>query len=208
MNPVGAIHKFLIHARRVEALKDQISPYLPHHGELLDVGSGDGFLASLLNAERPDLNISGIDVLLRPDAYIPVEKFDGLVIPYPDRSVDAVLIVDVLHHTIDPMVLLREARRVTRGSIILKDHLVHGIGSWMTLRAMDWVGNAHTGVALPYNYWSERQWRRAFAELSLTVDQWLSPLKLYPAPVDWVCGKHLHFIAVLIPDDMPSVATR
>jgi len=38
-------------------------------------------------AGRPDLTVTGLDVLVRPDPAIPVMKFDGLTIPVPSASV-------------------------------------------------------------------------------------------------------------------------
>jgi hypothetical protein len=64
---------------------------------------------------------------------------------------------------------------------------------------MDWVGNAHYGVALPYNYWTRQQWNDAFARLGLTVELWQSQLNLYPAGIDWIFGRSLHFAAKLRP---------
>ena len=64
--------------------------------------------------QRPDLEITGVDVLVRPKNHIPVQLFDGRQLPFPDQSFDAVMFVDVLHHTDDPSVLLREAKRVAR----------------------------------------------------------------------------------------------
>ena len=77
------------------------------------------------------------------------------------------MFIDVLHHTSDPRVLQREAARVSRRWIIIKDHARTGLGAGPTLRFMDWVGNARYGVALPYNYWRESQWNQAFAGLNL-----------------------------------------
>jgi 2-polyprenyl-3-methyl-5-hydroxy-6-metoxy-1,4-benzoquinol methylase len=42
------------------------------------------------------------------------------VLSYTKASFDVVMFVDVLHHTKDPMVLLREARRVARRAIVVK----------------------------------------------------------------------------------------
>ena len=52
--------------------------------------------------------ITGIDVLVRDHTHIPVVKFDGTSIPFPDRSFDTLVFVDVLHHTNDPVLLLRD----------------------------------------------------------------------------------------------------
>jgi hypothetical protein len=66
------------------------------------------------------------------------------------------MLADVLHHTTDPMVLLREAARVARRSLIIKDHRTSRIGAAVTLRFMDWVGNRPHHVPLTYNYWPEK----------------------------------------------------
>ena len=122
---------------------------------------------------------------------------DGEKIPFDDRSFDVVMFVDVLHHTQDPMVLLREAARVSRVSILLKDHNDNGVFSNTTLRMMDWVGNSPHGVALPYNYWKRRAWDAAFAEVGVEPKVKIEKLGLYPALIDKVCGRQLHFIASL-----------
>ena len=62
---------------------------------------------------------------------------------------------------------------------------------------MDWVGNARFGVALPYNYWSEREWQAGWLEAGLRPKRLVTRLGLYPGPVDWVFGARLHFIAKL-----------
>src|SRR5205085_9858791 len=126
---------------------------IPQSASTLDVGCGDGQLASEIIRSRPDLSFKGIDVLVRPESAIPVSAFDGAHIPFPDCSFDVVMFSDVLHHTDDPLVLLREAARVARRSIVIKDHLIKGLLARPTLAFMDRVGNRRHGVPLPYNYW-------------------------------------------------------
>jgi SAM-dependent methyltransferase len=141
------------------------------------------------------LEVHGIDVLVRGETHIPVLPFDGRSIPHPDRSFDVVLFVDVLHHTDDPTLLLREAARVARRCIILKDHTRDGLLAGPTLRFMDRVGNARHGVTLPYNYWPKARWLAAFEQLGLTIEAWHSDLHLYPWWADWMFGRSLHFLA-------------
>jgi len=62
---------------------------------------------------------------------------------------------------------------------------------------MDWFGNAHHGVVLPYNYWSHDQWKTAFGALGLTVLEVNDSLGLYPAPASWLFERKLHFLAKL-----------
>ena len=138
-----------------------------------------------------------IDVFVRPTTHIPVVAFDGHRIPFDDAEFDAVVFVDVLHHTEDPMELLREAVRVAPGAIIVKDHAADGPLARPILRLMDWVGNAHHGVALPYNYWSTPRWQRAVAELGLRTEVWQTSLGLYPPPASWIFERELHLLCRL-----------
>ena len=109
------------------------------------------------------------------------------------------LLVDVLHHAADAGKLLRECARVARQCVIVKDHVREGIGAEQTLRLMDWVGNAHHGVRLPYNYWSPAEWEAALAQAGLVARSWRRDLGLYPAPITWLCDRSLHVLALLEP---------
>src|SRR5260370_19782983 len=191
---VGTLHDRFVFGRRTRVLADHMASLVPPGSRVLDVGCGDGMVDRLILAGRPDISIEGIDPLVRADAFIPVRGFDGATIPYPDSSFDVAMLVDVLHHTTDPRVLLREASRVGR-SILIKDHLREGFLANTTLRVMDWVGNAHHGVALPYNDWPESTWVAAFNALGLLVSDKKTKLKLYPIPFSWLFDRRLHFIA-------------
>jgi SAM-dependent methyltransferase len=162
------------------------------------VGSGDGLLARELLRRRPDVAISGVDVHPRSSPAIAVTLYDGRRLPFPDNVFDALTIVDVLHHADDPVLLLREAARVSRGALLIKDHTSDRFLAVPTLRLMDRIGNARHGVALPYRYWRRQTWFDRFDELGLEVDSWTSDLGLYPAPASWIFGGSLHFVARVI----------
>jgi len=204
MSTVGKLHETLVFNRRVEVLASWFARLAPKDALILDVGCGDGLLSAALRAKRPDLTLRGIDVLPRNRTHIPVEMFDGVRIPFEDDSFDAVLFSDVLHHTADPAVLLREACRVARRCVLIKDHFREGLVAYQRLRLMDWVGNARFGVALPYNYWSENQWQRAWQEIGLEPEESVTRLGLYPPPANWIFGARLHFMARLKKLEAPS----
>lgn len=164
---------------------------------MLDVGAGDGKLAEALLLLRPDLRIRGVDVLVRPTTAIPVEPFDGKRIPLTNGEVDVVMMVDVLHHTDDPLSLIREAARVARQAVVIKDHDSAGFLATRTLRFMDEVGNRRHGVRLPFNYWTRQQWQRAFDELRLRPAFLRERLGLYPFPANIFFDRRLHFVARL-----------
>ena len=191
------LHGRFVGDRRVTVLARQIAELLPPSATVLDVGCGDGLLTSKVAALRPDCTFRGIDVLARPTTLIPVDLFDGQHIPVADQTADVVMFVDVLHHTDDPNVLLREARRVARQCVIIKDHRRDGLLAGPILRVMDWVGNARHGVRLPYNYLSEREWRAAFAAAGLEPEVWRQRLGIHSAVLDPLVGRDLHFLARL-----------
>jgi SAM-dependent methyltransferase len=194
---VGALHERLVLNRRVRVLARWFNELLPRNARVLDVGCGDGELSALIRQNRSDLTIQGIDVLARAQTRIPVQIFDGLHFPFDDAEFDVVMFSDVLHHTVDPTVLLREAHRVTRGSILIKDHFREGLAAGARLRFMDWVGNARFGVALPYNYWTKAQWQVAWKQIGLEPEVIVTKLGLYPKPANWIFESKLHFFARL-----------
>lgn len=198
---LDTLHGRHVFQRRVRVLSRHLAEVLPAAAMVLDVGCGDGLIAKRVLELRPDLQLRGLDVFIRPHTHVPVDHFDGHTLPQADRSVDCVMFVDVLHHTPDPLRLLQEAARVARRSIILKEHASEGFLAGPTLRLMDWVGNARHGVVLPYNYWPLARWHQAFASLGLHVADWRQRLGLYPPPLNLLFERRLHFIVRL---DVPT----
>jgi SAM-dependent methyltransferase len=196
---IGKLHDSTVLFRRIAVLRDRIAPLIPEGAYLLDVGCGDGLLSQTLAEARSDIRLEGVDVKAREGAPIPIRAFDGTRLPYEDGSFDAVLFVDVLHHAVDPDALLREACRVTRRVVLVKDHTRNGLLAGVTLRFMDWVGNAHRGVALPYNYLTRREWMDTLERVGLRIELWDGRPCLYPRPGSWIFGRSLHFIARLAP---------
>jgi SAM-dependent methyltransferase len=191
------VHGKAVFDRRIEVLTRTLADFIPANARVLDIGCGSGTLAKRIMALRPDVRIEGIDVLVRPGTEIPVTEFDGDTIPWPDGHFDIALFVDVLHHTEAPARLLAEAKRVSRGGIVIKDHFREGVLADATLRFMDWVGNAQHGVVLPYNYLSDPEWRSIWSRLGLKVERLTDKVGLYPAPFSWLFDRRLHFVARL-----------
>ncbi len=192
-------HSKIVFARRVRVLADVISAMVPADASILDVGCGDGTIASLIRATRSDITIEGVDVMVRPSTKIPVTAFDGRTLPAADGRYDVVLLVDVLHHTLEPGRLLAEAVRVARQAVIVKDHVADNVVDHSILSVMDWVGNAPHGVTLPYNYQSGPQWDAIYARGGLHATKTRRDLPLYPWPLSMIFGRTLHFVTTLTP---------
>jgi SAM-dependent methyltransferase len=99
---------------------DDVHPYVAGRftaagvRSVLDVGGGNGRLARLLPGRGMrclllDLSPAMLGLAPRPSA-----RADGARLPAADASVDAVAMLYTLYHYADPLVPIREARRVLR----------------------------------------------------------------------------------------------
>lgn len=196
MSLTGLLHERIIWERRLAVLTREIGKLLPASGHILDVGAGRGTLAERLGAAHPGLRFSGVDVLVQPDARIPVIAYDGRTLPFERDAFSAVLLCDVVHHAEDQLQLLREAHRVAP-VLIIKDHLAEGVFARRRLAFMDHVGNDRFGIEVRAKYWRRREWTEHFAATGWRADFWNESLGLYPFPLNLPFEGSLHFIARL-----------
>jgi glycosyltransferase involved in cell wall biosynthesis/SAM-dependent methyltransferase len=192
-----ALHNKFVFSRRVEKLTQAVDALIPFSATVLDVGCGNGLISYKLRRLSPSREVAGIDVLPRENCMIPYQSYDGKTIPFPPDAFDYVLFVDVLHHTTDAEDLLRQANRIARHGVVIKDHYCESRLDYYTLAFMDWVGNSQYGVALPHRYRSLAEWREMFAQSGLRPIRTLEDLGLYPGPFNAVFGRKLHFVSLL-----------
>jgi len=194
---IARSHHAFVSGRRTRVLAETLAPLVPHGASVLDVGCGDGRVATLLAERRPDITVEGVELAPRPSCSISCRPFDGEHLPFPDASFDVCLFVDVLHHTSDVTQLLGEAARVTRSCVLLKDHLCENLIDRCILRTMDWISNRPHGVVLTYNYQSFQDWQKHFATCRLQAAQLSTSVPLYPFPFSLLFGRRMHFVAQL-----------
>jgi SAM-dependent methyltransferase len=189
-------HQRFIADRRARILSSHLALAIPAGAQkVLDLGCGDGRIARLLQQRRPELDIRGIEVHGRKNAWPAAQRYDGRTLPFDAGEFDVVLLVDVLHHVDDPVAHLQEAARVTRHNIVIKDHLREGLMPETRLRFMDRVGNQRFGVPLPHHYWRRAQWYDSFAQLQIALEYWCESLQLYPWPLRPFFDGKLQFLA-------------
>lgn len=179
-------------------LADALSEALPAEARtVLDVGCGDGAIARLIQERRPELLFIGVDTIAQPKRHIPVTVYDGKRLPFVDAAFDVVMFVDLLRRTDDPSVLLREAKRVARDSLVLKDHASDGALSRSLLRLIDRVGDLRRGGRRPSNRWTSAQWRAVFQSLGLTPRGDRRALGLHPLLNTRAFERALYFVSRL-----------
>lgn len=199
MKLVELVHEKIIHPVRVRSLTQGLGDLLDRGASLLDVGCGDGSMAALLHDQCALSRVEGVDVLVRGKVDIPVTSFDGLNLPWADRSWDYVMAIDVLHHVEDQQALLADMLRVARRAVVLKDHLCeNAFDRWMLLK-MDGVGNDRHGVTVPGRYLSRKQWQTLIGSAGGTVETFHDRVAIYPWPLSMVFGRSLHCLYSIRP---------
>jgi len=92
-------------------------------GTVLDVGSGDGLLLSLLKEKgitTEGIDISEEGVRRSVERGLTARVYDpDAPLPFADDAFDTVVMLDVLEHVYAPEELLAEAKRVARKNIIV-----------------------------------------------------------------------------------------
>ena len=125
--------------RRCRELTAQLRDWLPANGRVLDVGSGTGHLAELLERETA-LEIVTADVTdMHVRGRAPVLITEG-ALPFDAGAFSAALLVFMLHYPDDPVRLLRETARVTRGPLIVMQTVYSGRAgyAWLRMREFLW----------------------------------------------------------------------
>lgn len=168
LDPLRMLDERFLFPMRRNNLTNLLAPHLGKDDTILDVGSSCGRLASQL-MKRVGCKIEGIDVLLQPHAYIPVQQYDGCHFPFCENSFDGVMMVDMLHHTTYHEQVLREAVRVSRRYLLIKDHFWETHADKAGLRFADYIANAPYGIDLPYNYLRIAEWVQMFNQLGLRI---------------------------------------
>jgi SAM-dependent methyltransferase len=161
----------------------------------VDIGCGDGIFSSLLAKARPGLKILGVEIRARPGCRIECITYDGVTLPFPDKSYDYALLINMLHHCDDPSRVLDEAKRVARRGVIIKDHYANNRFDFCNLVLMEWIGNAFTGINQPYGFVSEPGWKDVFQKHGLVVEKLVTRFVSYNRFLDIFFGRNLHFIA-------------
>ena len=97
-------------------------PHLRPGQDLLDLGCGPGTITTGLAAAVAPGRTVGVDIasdLPESTDEVTFEPGDACALPYPDASFDAIYSSAVLQHLAEPLVAVREARRVARPGAVI-----------------------------------------------------------------------------------------
>lgn len=133
-------------------------------GRVLDIGAGRCYIAEEMK-RRNNVDVACLDVKDLSQTDVEVVVYGGKKIPFKDNEFDTALIAYVLHHCEDPIKVLKEAKRVTKGSIIIfEDTKPSGF-----VNMMDFFSNKLRGVKTPFKFRTEKEWATIFKKLNLKI---------------------------------------
>lgn len=154
--------------KRADGFTSIFQDFIPRGASVLDIGGGWGFYAEPLK-RRLGCEVTVLDVVEPKFKKAPVLTYEGERIPFPDKTFEVSLLVTVLHHVPIPEKVLAEAKRVTRGFVIVVEDLYrHRLGRiWTILRdsffTFEWFGH-------PRQFRTKDQWRRCFQALGFEIE--------------------------------------
>lgn len=153
---------------RAEYFTSLFEDHLKPESQVLDIGGGWGFYAKPI--EKRGHNLTVLDVVKPGFQKAPVIIYDGGRMPFESKSFDASILVTMLHHTPDPVSILKEAVRVTREKIIvIEDVYNHEFGKiWTVLR--DQIYNFEF-IGHPCQFKKSSEWAEVFGGLGLTLSE-------------------------------------
>lgn len=146
---------------RSSVVVQRVIPYLKNSKKIVDIGSGTGDVALLL--QKRGHNVTPIDVEdFHGPRLVKTIIYDGKTLPFPDRSFDIALLLMVMHHTPDPEKVFSEATRVAKEIVVIETSFTNPVNKFFTV-VSDAIGNLRI-EAFWNSYKSDEDWRAFFSQ--------------------------------------------
>ncbi len=173
------VYKKLTNQRSVTFAK-YLAPLIPDGSSLLDFGCGNMYTARQLLLLRPNLSVTGLDIIrdqnlsdeILSDPRLHFQLSGEKKINSDDNSFDGALALATLHHTPDPEYFLSELKRVVKpgGFVILVEEMALNFFDKLYISTEDWLLNKmKEGVPVPLNFRYHRQYQDEFQKQGLKV---------------------------------------
>ncbi len=152
--------------KRAKDIFEKIHPYLQEGDRIIDIGCGGGHVAKIF--KNFGYNVVPIDI--KNKSYfedIQPIIYDGNEIPFNNNEFDVSFLINVLHHTKDPIAVLSEAKRVSKRIIVIEDLYKGFLQKYFTF-AMDSILNREF-FGHPHSNRTEEEWKSTFRKLGLEI---------------------------------------
>lgn len=147
---------------KAKKINDCCSEFL--RGKVLDVGAGRCYIAEEIGKKK-NIEVTCLDVKNLSQTGRKVAVYNGKKMPFRNNEFDTTLISYVLHHCEEPIKVLKEAMRVTKGNIVIFEDTKPSA----FVNMMDFLSNKLRGVETPFKFRTEREWLSIFKKLNLKI---------------------------------------
>jgi len=154
---------------RAALIAAQLAPHLAAGQQVLEIGAGQGLVAQELQ-RMTCAQLTLVDVVNYNQSALPCMTYDGAHLPFPAQSFDYSLLVFVLHHTVEPLLVLREALRVSRCGVLVCENHVSGWWRQAVTRVVDSLPHFRYGVPICYRTLSVERWQTLASPLPVRVE--------------------------------------
>ena len=150
----------------IENKLQTVYPHIHKPNSILDIGCGNGLISHrLLELQYNCIPLDVTNLSIIPN--LKVQLYDGQQLPYEDKSMDIALLLTVLHHTKDPVKVLKETARIAQKIIIIEDIYHNRLQQYLTYGMDTLVNLGHSSMT--YQNKSDSEWKKVFEQLNLTL---------------------------------------
>lgn len=147
----------------------ECQPFVKEGSKILDLGCGPAVVSKGFQ-DFFKSDVFGVDVQDTKVEKIPFKKIDGFNLPFENDKFDVCLISYVLHHTKDPKKILKEAKRVSKGKIIIFEDLPEGFLSKIRCFLHEFFYNIFfQKTKQKFNFKTKKEWEELFKSLGLKL---------------------------------------
>ena len=142
--------------------------FIKKGSKILDLGCGSGIVGKVFE-DFFQAKLIGVDIEDKRVSPISFQLIDGKLLPFPKNSFDVVLINYVLHHSQDPIALLKEAKRVAKDKIIIFEDLPEDFLSKLICQFHAFSSDNLFGNPPKTFFELEKDWEEIFRNLKLNI---------------------------------------
>jgi len=175
-----------IYERAAQKMCLDCQDFIQKGSKILDLGCGPGIIGETFG-DFFQAKVIGVDIKDNRIYPLPFKIINGKSLPFPENSFDIVLINYVLHHSGDPILLLKEAKRVAKDKIIVYEDLPEGLLSRIICKIHGisfaiFFGNpnktsfktelpkeAKVKMRTSSSFASEKEWEEVFKKIGLNI---------------------------------------